>query len=185
MGLETNFTITGLDFQIRTPDGFLFENGGLAIVQWEAGYDPKYRPMSEWTGNPIQVSWTAWYQRDYQGVGQGVFGSNGTFTSTNSPLYLFIDFGNASNAIPSVYGQAWMGQITDSLVLDGTPQVIDLNTANIRSVVGSNVGNILTSQDFNTWQPHAVPEPSYAGGAVLLFAVALAYRFKKRKVEAQ
>lgn len=173
---ETNFTITGLNFQIKTPFGDYFENGGLAIVQWDAGYDPKYRPLSEWTQNPTIVSWTGWYQRDYAGVGQGVFGSNGTPVSINAPLYLFIDFGNSSNATPSVYGQAWMGQITDSLVLDGTPQVIDLNTANIRSVVGSNVGNILTSQDFNTWTPHAVPEPSYSAFACVLFLAVALYK---------
>ena len=183
---DTNFTITGQNFQIKTPFGDYFDTGGLAIVQWEAGYDPKYRPLQEWTGNYLtQVSWTGWYQRDYQGVGMGVFGSNGTIISVNSPLYLFIDFGNSSNYTPTMGGQVWMGQITDSLVLDGTPQVIDLNTANIRSVVGSNVGNILISQDFNTWTPQAVPEPSYAVGALLLFAVAVVHRFKSKKKVAQ
>ena len=179
---ETNFTITGVDFKIKTPMGDYFENGGLAIVQWEAGYDPKYRPLQEWTGNYLtMVSWTGWYEANHFGVGKSLFGSNGTPISVNSPLYLFIDFGNSSNFNPTMANQVWMGQITDSLVLDGGSEIIDLNSANIRSVVGSNVGNILMSQDFSTWTPSAIPEPSYTVGALALFVVAVLHRFKSKK----
>lgn len=185
MGLETNFNFKGFDFTLRTPSGLVVNDAPFAIVQWESGYDPKYRPLSEWTQTPVLVSWTGWYQRDYPNVGQGVFGSNGTLVSIDSPLYIFIDFGASSSAVPEMYGQAWMGQVTDTLVLTGGTQSINLNLADLRSVVGADFGTTLISQDFNTWTPQAVPEPSYAGGAVLLFAVVVAQRFKKRKVEAQ
>jgi hypothetical protein len=186
MGLETNFTITGQNFFIKTELGERFEGGGLALIQWDAGYDPKYHPLQEWVSNPVTVSWTGWYQRNYLGVGMGVFGSNGTPTTYNSPFYLFIDFQNASNYNPATMSnQVWMGQVTDILSLTGGSQELTLSASNIRSVVGSNVGGVLFSQDINTWTPSAVPEPSYAWGAVLLFAVAVAYRFKNRKVEAK
>lgn len=180
MGLETNFTITGQNFRIKNQFGEYFADGGLALVQWEAGYDPKYHPLQEWTSNPILVSWTAWYQADFNNTGRSQFGSNGTLVNVNSPLYLFIDFGNSSNATPTSYGQVWMGQITDSLVLDGTSQVIDLNTANLQSVVGSRVGNTLMATDWNTWTPTAVPEPSYAWSAVLMFFGVVAYKLTKK-----
>ena len=170
----TNYTITGQNFLIKTPFGDYFQDGGMAIVQWELGYNPKYRPVSEWTANNLtQVSWTAWYNKDYAGVGQGVFGSNGTQIDTTGPLFLFIDFGNASNFNTSMSNQVWMGQITDILVLNGGNQVIDLNSANIISVVGSISGNTLISEDWNNWQPTAIPEPSYSVFAVALFAVAV------------
>jgi hypothetical protein len=170
---NTNYTITGSNFFLKTESGLTLQDAPVALVQWELGYDPKYRPIQEWTSNPILVSWTGWYQRDYPGVGVGVFGSNGTVTGTAGPLYAFIDFGNSSSATPEMYGQVWMGQITDILTLPGGDVVIDLNSANIQSVVGSRVGNTLVSSDWNTWQPVAVPEPSYSAFAVVLFAVAL------------
>ena len=175
----TNYTITGTGFSIKSQSGEYFQDGGLALVQWDLGYEPKYHPLEEWTSQHLTaVSWTGWYVKDYQGIGQGVFGSNGTFVDTAGPLYLFIDFSNSSNytANPAMFGQVWMGQITDILTLDGGEHVIDLNTANIRSVVGSNVGSILMSQDFNTWTPQAVPEPSYAPIAGLLFLGAVLYK---------
>jgi hypothetical protein len=168
----TNYTITGHDFRIKTPDGLLFEQGGLAIVQWDLGYDPAQHPLNEWVQNPILVSWTAWYVKDYQGVGQGIFGSNGTTVVSAAPLYLFADFGNSSNYTgnPTMNGQVWMGQITDVLALPGGDAVIDLNTAHIRSVVGhDNAYGGLYSQDFNTWTPQAVPEPSYSMLAGVIF----------------
>ena len=184
----TNYTITGTDFIIKSPlDGY-FDTGGLALVQWEAGYDPKYRPLSEWTSSHLtQVSWTGWYEANHFGVGKSLFGSNGTPIDTAGPLYLFIDFNNSSNFNPvTMQNQVWMGQITDILANNGGDVVIDLNTANIRSVVGSNVGNILISQDFSTWTPSAVPEPSYASFAVILFAVAVLWKkLTKPKKEAQ
>lgn len=175
---ETNFTITGQNFFIKTPDGLLFESGGLALIQWENGYDPALHPLSEWTMNPVTISWTGWYQRNYQGVGMGVFGSNGTLTAYNSPLYLFIDFSNSSNytANPSMFGQVWLGQVTDILTLTGGNQELQINPSDVRSVVGSNVGSVLFSQDFNTWTPSSVPEPSYAWGAVFLFLCAVLYK---------
>lgn len=186
MGLETNFTITGQNFFLKTELGERFESGGLALVQWEQGYDPAQHPLSEWTQNPVGVWWTGWYQRDYQGVGMGVFGSNGSLTTHASPLYLFIDFSNASNYNPATMSnQVWMGQITDILALDGGSHELTITASGVRSVVGSNVGSVLFSQDFNTWTPSSVPEPSYAWGAFLLFVAAVAYRFKKKKVEAQ
>jgi hypothetical protein len=170
----TNFTITGQNFFIKTELGERFEGGGIALVQWEPGYNPSLHPISEWTQNPATVSWTGWYQRDYPGVGMGVFGSNGTPTNYNSPFYLYIDFGNASNYNPATMtNQVWMGQVTDVLSLTGGNQELTLSASNIRSVVGSNVGSVLFSQDISTWQPTAVPEPSYAPIALVLFAGAL------------
>ena len=181
MGLETNFTITGQNFFIKTELGERFEQGGLALVQWENGYDPALHPVSEWTMNPVTVSWTGWYVRDYQGVGMGVFGSNGTLTTYNSPFYLFIDFSNASNYNPATMSnQVWLGQVTDVLTLTGGNQELTLNASNIRSVVGMDVGNVLFSQDFNTWTPSSVPEPSYAVGALAIFVVAVLHRFKSK-----
>jgi hypothetical protein len=171
----TNYTITGQNFFIKTELGERFESGGIALIQWELGYDPAIHPMSEWTQNPVTISWTGWYQRDYPGVGMGVFGSNGTLTTYNSPIYLFIDFGNSANATPSMYGQAWLGQVTDILTLPGGDVELQLNAANFRSVVGSNVGSVLFSQDFNTWTPQAVPEPSTygIGLGIMLLGVAM------------
>lgn len=182
---QTNYTITGTDFTVKTPLGGYFDTGGLALVQWEPGYNPKYRPLSEWTGNPVVVSWTGWYEANRFGPGKSLFGSNGTPIDTAGPLYLFIDFGNSSNYNPATMsGQAWMGQITDVLTLPGGNVVIDLNTANLRPVVGDIIGNTLISQDFNSWQPSAIPEPSYAWGAVVLFAgVVIAKVLKKTKCE--
>ena len=173
----TNFTITGTDFLIKSQSGEYFQDGGLALVQWELGFDPRYHTVQEFTQTHLTaVSWTGWYQRDFNFTGHSLFGSNGTPLDTAGPLYLFIDFGNSNNYTPSMAGQVWMGQITDILTLDGGEHVIDLNTANIRSVVGSNVGSILMSQDFNTWTPQAVPEPSYAPIAGLLFLGAVLYK---------
>jgi len=170
----TNYTITGHDLYIKESiTGQYFQDGGLAIVQWDLGYNPKYHPVSEWASNPIMVSWTGWYNKDYVGVGSGIFGSNGSLTGDPGPLFLFIDFGNASNATPSMFGQVWMGQITDILTLPGGNVVIDLNSANIQSVVGSRIGDTLITTDWNTWQPTAIPEPSYSAFAVVLFAVAV------------
>ena len=175
--MDTNFTIKGQNFFIKTELGERFETGGLALVQWEQGYDPALHPLSEWTQNPVGVWWTAWYVRDYQGVGMGVFGSNGAITNYNSPLYLFIDFSNSSNYNPvTMNNQIWMGQITDILTLDGGSQELQLNASSIRSVVGSNVGSVLFSQDFNTWTPQAVPEPSYSALAIVLFAGAVLWK---------
>jgi hypothetical protein len=171
---STNYTITGHDLFIKTQYGDYFQDGGLAIVQWDLGYEPKYHPLQEWTSSHLtEVSWTAWYNKDYVGVGQGIFGSNGTQIDTAGPLYLFIDFNNASNFNTSMSNQVWMGQITDILTLPGGNQVIDLNNANIRPVVGDIIGNTLIATDFSTWQPAAIPEPSYSAFAVVLFAVAV------------
>ena len=180
---STNYTITGQNFLIKTPLGETFQDGGLALVQWELGYNPKYHPSSEWTMNPITVSWTGWYNKDYAGVGQGVFGSNGTQVDVASPIFLFIDFGNASNFNPATMSnQVWMGQITDILAMPGGNAVIDLNSANIRPVVGDLVGSTMISADWSTWQPSAVPEPSYSAFAVALFAIAVvAKKVTKKK----
>jgi hypothetical protein len=181
MGLETNFKITGHDFLLKAENGTLLPDAPFALVQWELGYDPALHPLTEWTGNPVMVSWTGWYQKEYPNIGQGIFGSNGTAVNIKAPLYMFIDFGNTATPNPAMYGQVWMGQVTDILTLDGGYHIIDLNSSNIRSVVGTDVGNILMSQNFNTWTPQAVPEPSYAVGAVVLFAVAVLHRFKSKK----
>jgi len=173
----TNFTITGQNLFIKTPTGEYFQDGGLALVQWDLGYNPSLYPTSEWTMNPINVSWTAWYVKDYQGVGTGIFGSNGTAVDVASPLYLFIDFNNASNYDPiKMQNQVWMGQITDILTLNGQDKVIDLNATTIRSVVGSFDGTTMTSADWSTWTPTAIPEPSYAPLAVGLFAIAVLWK---------
>lgn len=172
---STNYTITGFNFSVKTQLGEYVIDAPVALVQWEVGYYPKYHPLQEWTGNPTVVSWTGWYQKDYPGVGQGVFGSNGTTFDTAGPIYMFIDFGNSASATPSMFGQAWMGQITNVLTLPGGSVVIDLNQANIDSVVGSMVGNTLYGQDFNTWTPQAVPEPSTygIGLGIMLLGVAM------------
>lgn len=174
---DTNFTITGQNFFIKTELGESFESGGFALLQWESGYDPAKHPLSEWTMNPVTISWTGWYVRDYQGLGMGVFGSNGTITNYNSPIYLFIDFSNASNFNPATMSnQVWMGQVTDILTLDGGTHELQLNAAGVRSVVGSNVGSVLFSQDYSTWTPSAVPEPSYAVFATILFGAAVLWK---------
>jgi hypothetical protein len=171
----TNYTIAGQNIFIKTELGERFESGGFALLQWEFGYDPALHPLSEWTQNPVTISWTGWHVRNYAGVGMGVFGSNGTLTAYNSPIYLFIDFQNASNYNPATMSnQVWLGQVTDILSLPGGDVELQLNASGIRSVVGSNVGNVLFSQDFNTWTPQAVPEPSTYGiglGIVLLGVV--------------
>jgi len=180
----TNYTITGQNFFIKTELGERFEQGGLALIQWEPGYDPAQHPLSEWTMNPVTISWTAWYVRDYQGIGMGVFGSNGTQTAYNSPFYLFIDFSNASNYTPSMAGQVWLGQVTDILALPGGDQELTITASGIRSVVGSNVGSVLFSQDFNTWTPSSVPEPSYSAFALVLFVLAVGLKvLTRRKVK--
>ena len=182
----TNFTITGYNFNINDPWGGFVDTVPVALVQWDVGYNPAVRPLNEWVMNPVNVSWTGWYVKDYANVGQGVFGSNGTAVNFTSPIYLFIDLSQASNFTTSMSGQVWMGQITDSLVLNGQNQTIDLNAANIRAVVGSINGNTMTSQDFNTWTPTAIPEPSYAPLAVVLFAVAVFWKkLTKPQKEAQ
>lgn len=186
MGLQTNFTITGQNYNIKTPFGDYFDTGGIALVQWEKGYDPALHPLQEWVMNPVNVSWTGWYVKDYQGVGKGVFGSNGMPTNFDSPIYLFVDFYNSSNWNPSMSGQVWMGQVTGDLNLDGGSQELQLNASNIRSVVGYDDGfGGLYSQDFNTWTPQSVPEPSYTVGALALFVVAVVHRFKSKKKVAQ
>jgi len=178
----TNYTITGQNLFIKeSATGQYFQDGGMALVQWELGYYPKYHTTQEWTStNLTQVSWTAWYVKDYQGVGTGVFGSNGTQIDTAGPLYLFIDFNNASNFTPAMANQVWMGQITDILTLPGGDVVIDLNSANIQSVVGTRIGDTLVAADWSTWQPTAIPEPSSYGivMGVLLLAVAV---FRRKK----
>jgi hypothetical protein len=183
----TNYTITGQNIFIKTELGERFESGGLALLQWELGYDPALHPLSEWTQNPVTISWTGWHVRNYTGVGMGVFGSNGTVTTYNSPFYLFIDFQNASNYNPATMSnQVWLGQVTDILALPGGDVELQLNAANIRSVVGSNVGNVVFSQDFNTWTPQAVPEPSSYGIVlgILMLAVAV-FRRKKQLTPAR
>jgi hypothetical protein len=179
----TNYTITGHDLFIKeSATGQYFEQGGLALVQWDVGYNPAYHPRSEWTQNPVAISWTGWYVKDYQGVGTGIFGSNGTQIDLASPIYLFIDFSNASNFVPAMQNQVWMGQITGILTLPGGDAVIDLNTANIQPVIGSRIGDTLVSADWSTWQPTAIPEPSYSVFAVVLFAVAVvAKKMTKKK----
>jgi hypothetical protein len=161
---DTYYSISGQNFSIKTPNGDYLQNAGLAIVQWEKGYDPAQHELYDWASTPIVVNWNAWYVRDYQGVGQGVIGSNGQWFTADSPLYLFIDFYNASNYNQSMGGQVWMGQITDALVMDGGEHTISLNASNIRSVVGSDNGfGGLYSENVYTWSPHAIPEPSSYG----------------------
>ena len=169
----TNFTISGYDFYIKDPWGSFVDTAPAAIVQWDVGYNPAQHPLSEWIQNPVNVSWTGWYVKDYANVGKGVFGSNGTDIDFNSPLYLFIDLEQSSNATTSMAGQVWMGQITGSLLLNGQNQIIDLNQQSITPVVGTINGNTMTSADFNSWTPTAIPEPSYSVFAIALFAVAV------------
>ena len=177
MPLPTNYTVTGTNFRIQTQLGEWFENGSFAIVQWTHPYQPRYRPLNEWTStNLTMVNWVGNYQST-QGVP--------TFTSQSfqvydpGALYIYIDFGNSSNATPSMYGQAWLGQITDTLTLPGGEVNIDLNTATIRPMMGDMSGNILRAQDFNSWTPQAVPEPSYAWFAVVLFGLAVFMKSRK------
>lgn len=178
----TNYTITGTDFVLKTPWDERFGDGGLALVQWDLGYEPRYRPLDEWTSSHLtQVSWTGWYEANHFGPGRSLFGSNGTPIDTAGPLYLFIDFSNSNTASSSAYGQVWMGQITDVLTLPGGNVEINLNEANIRPVVGSMVGSTLISQDFNTWTPQAVPEPSYAWPAGVLFLGVVAAKVMRAK----
>ena len=172
-----NFTLNGDDFFLRSANSPNVQNINVLFVQWELGYDPKYRPMSEWTGNPIKFNWTGSYTISDISTGGPKFSSSLTTTEFDSPIYMYMSLGSASNYDQATMsGQAWMGQITDVLTQSDTPFVINLNDANIRPVVGSIVGNTLVSQDWNTWQPTAVPEPSYTGLAGLLFVGVVIYK---------
>jgi hypothetical protein len=187
---STNYTITGTDFRIKTPQGELFQDGGMALVQWELDYDPAVRPLSEWTSSHLTgVWWTAWYQLNFNNTGHPMFGSNGATVDTAAPLYLFIDFGNSSNYTPTMANQVWMGQITDVLTLPGGNVEINLNAAHIRSVVGYDNGfGGLYSMDWNSWQPIAVPEPSYFGsvlGGVLLAGAVLGRLWRQKAAKRQ
>ena len=176
---STNYTITGTGFRIQSELGDFYQSGGFAIVQWTAGYEPRYRPLYEWTQtNLTMVNW----------VGEYNIAPIPTFTSAPfavndpGPLYLYVDFGSQYGGTQSYnYGQAFLGQITDVLTLPGGNVEINLNAANIRPMMGSRVGDILRTQDFNTWTPQAVPEPSYAWPAGFLFLGVVAARLMRAK----
>lgn len=171
---DTNYSITGTGFRIKTQFGDYYDTGGVAIVQWTPGYEPRYRPLQEWTStNLVQVAWVGTYSANHFGPGQSLFSSSPLLVTSSGPLYIYIDFGQTTNYQPSMAGQAWLGQITDTLTLPGGDVTIDLNTANIRPMMGELVGNTLIAQDFNSWTPQAVPEPSYAWASVALLAVAV------------
>lgn len=174
----TNYTITGDDFLIQSQLGEFYQSGGVALVQWDLGYEPRYRPLSEWTSTHlVQVSWTGFYDSNYNLTGHSKFTSSGvTSVDTSGPLYLYIDFSNTSNYTPTMMNQVWMGQITDVLTLDGGNVIIDLNTASIRPMMGDMVGKTLIATDWNSWQPQAVPEPSYFASALLLFLTVILYK---------
>lgn len=173
----TNYTITGDDFLIKSQLGEFYQSGGVALVQWDLGYEPRYRPLSEWTSTHLtQVSWTGWYDSNYNLTGHSKFGSNGTSVDTAGHLYLYIDFYNTPNYTPTMANQVWMGQITDVLALNGGDVVIDLNTANIRPMMGDMVGKTLIATDWNSWQPQSVPEPSYSVFALFLFLTVILYK---------
>lgn len=169
----TNYTVSGLGYQIQAQSGDFFMGGQFAIVQWTSGYEPRYRPLQEWTSqNLVMVNW----------VGNYTLGDVPTFTTTPfqvwdaGPLYIYIDFGSQNGGTtPNNQGQAWLGQITDSLALPGGDVNINLNAANIRPMMGELVGSTLITEDFNSWTPQAVPEPSTYGFGlgIMLLGVAM------------
>jgi hypothetical protein len=175
--IETSFTITGTDFFIKNQFGSLFESGQFAVVQWTDGYNPRYRPLQEWTSqNLTMVNWVGNYDINGLGPSMTLTTTSVFMANTSGPLYIFLDFGLSSNYRPEFGTQVWLGQITDSLVLDGVSQTINLNQSNIRPVVGGFDGRTMYTMDWNTWQPMAVPEPSYSAFACVLFAIALIYK---------
>lgn len=175
--VETNFTISGTDFKIRNEFGGYFDTGSFAVVQWTEGYNPRYRPLQEWTStNLTMVSWTGTYSANHFGSGRSFTSSTPMLVNSSGPLYIFFDFGQSSNYQPSWGTQVWLGQITDSLVLDGIQKDINLNNANIRPMVGGFDGQTMYTMDWNTWTPTAVPEPSYSAFACVLFLCVALYK---------
>jgi hypothetical protein len=164
--MDTNFTITGMGLQLKDQYGNLAGDQSLAILQWEVGYNPIHHTVSEWASSPTLISWTGWYVRDYQGVGQYVWGSNGTTTNSPAPLYLFTQLNENPN-------QVGLWRITGELNLNGQGQIVDILQASISPVVGSVSTTSLSTADYTTWQPTAIPEPSYSIFAVALFAIAV------------
>jgi hypothetical protein len=185
----TNYTLTGTGYRIQSELGDYYNGGGFAIVQWTAPYEPRYRPLSEWTStNLTMVNW----------VGTYTLGDVPTLTTSSfqvsdpGALYIYFDFGSQTGGTASYnYGQAWLGQITDILTLPGGDVNIDLNTANIRPMMGTMIadasGVTFRTQDFNSWTPTAIPEPSSYGivMGVLLLAVAVFRRKKAVSTPAQ
>lgn len=181
----TNYAISGNNFRIQTPYGDFYGDGPFAIVQWAAPYEPRYRPLSEWTStNLTMVNW----------VGTYTLGDVPTLTTTTfqvsdpGALYIYFDFGSQTGGTASYnYGQAWLGQITDILTLPGGDVNIDLNTANIRPMMGTMLvdasGVTFRTQDFNSWTPQAVPEPSTygIGLGILLLGVAMWRKLTSRQ----
>lgn len=175
---NTNYTVTGTGYRIQSEFGDYFGDGNFAIVQWTAGYEPRYRPLSEWTNtNLVMVNWVGTYT-----LGDVPMFTSSSFQVTDpGALYLYIDFG--SQVTPPAqqnYGQAFLGQITDILTLPGGDVNIDLNTANIRPMMGDLTGNLIRTEDFSSWTPTAIPEPSSYGivMGVLLLAIAV---FRRKK----
>lgn len=164
----TNFGLEEVRYTLRDNAGIAESYTiSFAFVQWEQGYNPKYHPLSEWTNNPISVNWAGTYQPLSGIEGAGRFSAWTTF-NFDSPVYLFIQLSQSN--------QVWMGQISDILILDGQPQTFNLSSGNIKSVVGSFDGTSMYAADWNSWQPQAVPEPSYAGLIGLLFVSAIVYK---------
>lgn len=185
---NTNYTVTGTGYRIQAQSGDFFGDGSFAIVQWTAPYEPRYRPLQEWTStNLTMVNWVGTYSAATQSF------STTSFQVTDpGSLYVYIDFGSQNNGTtPNNMGQAWLGQITDILTLPGGDVNINLNTANIRPMMGTMVsdasGVILRTEDFNSWTPTAIPEPSSYGivMGVLLLAVAVFRRKKGTSTQEQ
>lgn len=159
----TNYSVIGNNLRLKDQFGVQFgTDSQFALVQWEMGYNPAYHPLSEWTSNPISVNWTGTYTASSR-----AWSSTPSQMNFDSPIYLWV---NPSGS------QAGLYQITDNLTLDGVAKSINLNTANIVSVVGTYSSNAFLTQDYSTWTPTAVPEPSYSSFAVALFAIAIIAR---------
>lgn len=179
MPLPTNYTFSGTNFRIKSSvGGEYIDSVQFAVVQWTYPYEPRYRPLQEWTStNLTMVNWVGTYNLT-NGI-NGAFSSSPTQVTDPGALYIYIDLYQASNYNDTMAGQAWLGQITDVLALPGGDVNINLNTANIRPMMGDLIGNTLVTQDFNSWQPQAVPEPSYTALAGFLFIAAVIFRKKK------
>lgn len=179
MPLPTNYTFSGSNIRIQSSvGGEYIDNIDFAIVQWSYPYEARYRPISEWTSTNLTIV-------DWVGTYNSVGGMQATFSSlpvtVNDPgaLFIYVNLQSASNFNQTMAGQVWMGQVTDVLNLQGGDVHIDLNTTNIRPMMGDVIGNTWTTGDFNTWQPQAVPEPSYTALAGFLFVAAILLRRKK------
>lgn len=165
---QTNYTVKGYGLTLKDQWGTVVGSQDFALVQWELGYNPLHHPLSEWTGNPTMVQWVG----TYDATGK-TWGTTAAPINFDAPLFIFTQ-------LTENYSQAGLWQISDVLALPGGEFTFNINQANIRDVMGSHSAGVLYTADFGTWTPQAVPEPSYAWPAAVLFVGALFARLRGR-----